>query len=798
MFSLKRSQHYVIATFTVALATVVRWLFDPFLGPQLPYFVYTFPVVLSCWLGGLLPGLFATVLSLAAGDYFFIFPRGSLFKSATTLQSVSFAALCIAFTILFNWQNAARTGAARRLKDSDERYRAFISNSSEGIWRYELEEPIPVSLPEDEQVQLFYQRGYLAECNEAFARMHGRSSIEEIRGERLTVLLVRADAERIVDYSRAFVRSGYRLMGVETREIDNSGNTKYFLSNLIGIVENGALVRAWGTQRDITEQTEASAEREKLMREIQSERDLLQEALDRMRESEERFSKAFRASPDALVISRVEDGLIIEVNDSFVSLSGYTRDELIGQCTLPLGLYADPTDRQRMLALLKEQNYIRNFELGMRQKSGEIRLMTFWAEPLELHGEHCWLTIGHDITESKRSEEMREQLLRDEKAAREDAEAANHIKDEFLATVSHELRTPLTAIRGWSSLLLEGSLAPAQARHGIEVIARSAKSQSELIADILDVSRIVTGRFKLDMRPAEIASILEAAIDSVRPSADAKRIALHAKIDGRPGMVSADAGRLQQAIWNLLSNAVKFTDEGGDIEAQLTLKSGQAEIAITDNGIGIESQFLPHLFEQFRQADSSSTRRHGGLGLGLTIVRHVVEMHGGTVSASSPGKGQGSTFRITLPLMTPAEVAEPKKEAPAKGRRMLDHVRVLVVEDDRDTLELLKLVLDDSGADVVMAPSVREAVGVFDHWKPDVLVSDIAMPEQDGYQLIQQVRARSSEQGGNVPAVALTAYARSEDQTRALAAGFQMHLTKPIAPKELIATLAALAGRGHA
>jgi CheY-like chemotaxis protein len=277
-------------------------------------------------------------------------------------------------------------------------------------------------------------------------------------------------------------------------------------------------------------------------------------------------------------------------------------------------------------------------------------------------------------------------------------------------------------------------------------------------------------------------------------------------MDGRHRTVFGDASRLQQAIWNLLSNAVKFTNEGGHIEAQLALSSGQAEISITDSGVGIESQFLPYLFERFRQADSSSTRRYGGLGLGLAIVRHVVEMHGGTVTASSSGRGLGSTFKITLPLMAiaPPEFSslelkpEPADAVPIQAQsHALDHVRVLVVEDDQDTRDLLKAVLDNTGADVVTAASVPEALDTFEHWRPDVLVSDLAMPEQDGYQLIDQVRSRSSDRGGNTPAVALTAYARMDDQRRVLAAGFQMHLAKPIAPKELITALASLSGRGH-
>src|SRR5215471_8414603 len=823
------------------------------------------------------------------------------------------------------WESAARARAVRRLADSDERYRAFIANSSEGIWRYELDNPIPVTLPEDEQIKLFFQRAYTAQCNEAFARMHGRSDVDEILGEPVSVLFVRSDGEKIMEYARTFVRSNYHLVGAETREQDPLGNTRYFLSNLTGILQNEALVRIWGTQQDITDRKDAQAERERLLGEIETERALLRRILEQMpigvsiaeapsgrlifhnleairllrhpllssetysayvqygalhedgtpyrpeeypaarsllsgeivsseeiryrrgdgtetvfsvnsapiyngdgrmiltvvtfidiaeqkqaeatlREAEERFSKAFRASPDSLVISRVADGLIIEVNESFISMSGYSRDELIGHSAVSLGLHADPDDRQRMVDILTEQNYVRDYEFRLRRKTGEIRLIRFSAEPVELRGEHCWLTIGHDITERKRSEEELQRLFRQEKAAREEAETANRMKDQFLATVSHELRTPLTSIVGWASILLKESLQEAQAHHALDVIARSARSQCELIDDILDMSRIVTGRFKLEVRPVEIESVFRAAIDIIRPSAEAKRIELEVRALGGTCKVWGDASRLQQAIWNLLSNAVKFTSEGGHIKAQLDFSPSQAEISITDNGAGIDPDFLPYVFERFRQADSSSTRRYGGLGLGLTIVHHVIEMHGGGVSAFSAGKGRGSTFRIFLPLIEPliapqpAGALESRPESaltpPLKEKNhLLDRVRVLVVEDDRDTLDLLKLVLDDSGAEVATAPSVKEAIDVFEHWHPDLLVSDIAMPEQDGYQLIGQVRAHDSEHGGNIPAVALTAYVTTDDKKRALAAGFQEHLTKPIRPEELISALASLAGR---
>jgi PAS domain S-box-containing protein len=1209
------------------------------------------------------------------------------------------------------WESIERARAARNLKESEERYRAFITQSAEAIWRFELERPIPTTLSEDEQIEMLYQVAYLAECNDAMARMYGYERADQIIGARLGDLLVKSDPKNIA-HLRAFKRAGYKLTDSESREVDRHGNTKYFLNNLTGIVENGAVVRAWGTQRDITEQRlaedalrqseerlrritdatqdalweidlktkrlwwsegakplfgrspgeleiglgdwyngihpedvdrvhdkfenfmrsgdlnwadeyrfrradgsyvyildrgrkfydengkpaliagamsditerkraeealrqseeryrlltelspdgvviasldgtihlanqsmlqmlgvppehrvdrnifdflapeyldycrrylsnlirngltsarvevtlrgedgrsfpvevnavrfewkgqpfaqivihdinmrkQAEAERERLLGEIEAERDRLRQILEQMpigvsiaeapsgrplfhnheaerlmrhpllpsedfmgyaqygalhedgspyraeeypsarsltlgevikgeemrylrgdgtetifsvdsapiydqegrmvltvstfiditerkraeealRESEERFSKAFRASPDGLVISRISDGFILEVNDNFATLSGYDRSALIGKSTIELGII-DPLDRQRILTILKERNCVRDFEFTIKRKSGETRLITFSAEPLELRGESCWLTIVRDITERQRAEEAlrkseeqarrqlaqieaiyatapvglcfmdteqrfvnindrlaeingkpveahlgrtprevlpevaekiepifrrvietgepalnielsvematqpgvtrhfivsyypikngkeqvlgvnvviieitqrkkieeeRERLLRQEKAARAEAEAANRMKDEFLATISHELRTPLTSILGWARMLTSGSLSESQERHAVDVIAQSAQAQARLIDDILDVSRIITGRLKLEAQPVEIERVFQEAVDVIRPSAEAKRITLRTVIDTEGAMVLGDASRLQQAIWNLLSNAVKFTNEGGRIEARLARDDGRIEISVTDTGIGIEPQFLPHVFERFRQADSAPTRRYSGLGLGLAIVRHIVEMHGGSVSASSPGKGQGATFKINLPLAATSpllrqvsrqpesEVKKVEKKALGESQR-LDGVRVLVAEDNPDTLEMIRFILDESGAEVMTAESADEALKALERFKPDVLVSDIAMPGKDGYDLIREVRSREPERGGKIPAVAITAYARAEDRMRALASGFQIHVAKPVDPNELIAVVASLTG----
>jgi PAS domain S-box-containing protein len=680
------------------------------------------------------------------------------------------------------WESIEHVTALRRWKASYEDYRSFIAISSEGIWRFEIEQPIPVTLPVDDQIERLYQFAYLAECNNAMARMYGYDNADQILGARLGDIMPKSKPKNI-DYLRALHASGYNLNDVESSELDRYGNAKVILNNLSAIVENGMIVRAWGTQRDITAQKQA------------------EEAL---RASEERFAKAFQASPDGLVISRISDAVVLEVNDSFVSMSGYGRDEIIGNSALQIGLYEDPSSRERALKILREHNFVRDVELAMRRKSGEVRWILLSAEPMDLRGEHCWLTISRDITERKHAEEERERLLLQEKEAREEAETASRMKDEFLATISHELRTPLTAILGWASMLNRGSLSQFQTRHALQVIQQSAKSQARLVDDILDTARIITGRLKLDAHPVKIERVFQAAIDVIRPSAEAKRIALQAMVDDRSSIVFGDANRVQQVIWNLLSNAVKFTSEGGRVEAGLSRSGGHVEITVTDTGMGIEPEFMPYVFDRFRQADSTSTRKYSGLGLGLAIVRHVVEMHGGTVAASSPGKGQGATFKVRFPIASPdvllqpvkrspgPELKQPTQPNPVNGKHNLAGVRVLVVDDDLDTLEVIKVILQNRGAEVITASSAGDALQAFEHSLPDALVSDLAMPEHDGYELIAEIRQRGPERGGNIPAVALTAYARVEDRIRALTAGFHMYLPKPVDSNELVAVVANL------
>jgi PAS domain S-box-containing protein len=412
------------------------------------------------------------------------------------------------------------------------------------------------------------------------------------------------------------------------------------------------------------------------------------------------------------------------------------------------------------------------------------------------------LSLALDVTARKLAEEERARSLQLEQEARREAEAASRVKDEFLATLSHELRTPLTSILGWARLLSTGELGASEHAAAYETIARNAKSQARLIDDLLDVSRIITGKLRLDVRSVELAPIIEAAVHSVRPAADAKDIRVQLLLDPQIGPVPADTNRLQQVIWNLLSNAIKFTPAGGLVQVYLERKRDCVEIKVSDTGQGIAPEFVPYVFDRFRQADGSSTRQHRGLGLGLAIVRHLIELHGGTAEVESQGAGAGSTFTLKLPLLitrdnpvsntAAAQRSTCYSKLPSSPER-LDGARILVVDDEADTREIVTMMLEGSGAQVMAAESSSEAIEMMESWQPDVLVADIGMPIEDGYVLIRKVRSRPANEGGRTPALALTAYVRTEDRVRILSAGYQMHLTKPVEPIELVTAVANLA-----
>ncbi len=451
-------------------------------------------------------------------------------------------------------------------------------------------------------------------------------------------------------------------------------------------------------------------------------------------------------------------------------------------------------------------------EILLAQAALEVQVRERTAELSRANAE-----LTREVAERRRAETERAELLRRERAARRQAEEANRVKDEFLATLSHELRTPLNAILGWAQILRQGTPTAEQVARGLSTIERNARVQAQLIAELLDVSRVLTGNLRLEMRPVALPQVIDAALDSVRPAAAAKGIALRLDLDRLVPVILGDATRLQQVVWNLLSNAVKFTPRDGRVEVRLAAADDEVRIEVRDNGIGIAPAFLPYAFDRFRQADSSTTRAHGGLGLGLSIARQLVELHGGTVQVASEGEGRGATFLVRLPVQCgslagrpaaeaegPASALDPGPDAPtAPGGAdpadlpdgLLAGVAVLVVDDEPDARDMLVTILAAAGARVEAAAAAAEALAALSRGLPDVLVSDIAMPGVDGYELIRQVRARGPGQGAEIPAAAVTAYARSDDRAQALAAGFHAHLAKPLDPFELVQTVAELAGR---
>jgi signal transduction histidine kinase/ActR/RegA family two-component response regulator len=403
------------------------------------------------------------------------------------------------------------------------------------------------------------------------------------------------------------------------------------------------------------------------------------------------------------------------------------------------------------------------------------------------------------LEERTRTEHDHAELLTRERAARAEAQAAVHAKDEFLAVVSHELRTPLQSMLGWAQILREKRVDERTMQRGLETIERNVKTQAQLIEDLLDISRIVTGAIRLDLRPIQLGAVVDAALTQVTRSADTKAIRLEASIDPGVGEVLGDPARLEQVVSNLLSNAVKFTPNGGRVSVRLEHDSAAARLVVEDSGRGISPDFLPHVFDRFRQADSTTTRSHGGLGLGLSIVHHLVALHGGTVEAESAGENRGATFTVTLPLLveasaTPAPKSQRAPTIPAAIATTLDGVRVLIVDDDHDACELLTAVLLDAGAKVHAVHSTADALRELASFEPHLLLSDIGMPGEDGYALLRQVRAREALEGGHLLAIALTAFASQADREEALALGFEEHLAKPVSPADLTRTVARLVG----
>ena len=503
-------------------------------------------------------------------------------------------------------------------------------------------------------------------------------------------------------------------------------------------------------------------------------------------------------SSDDAIVSKTLDGIITSWNHSAERMFGWTAAEAVGQSILLI----IPDDRRReeemVLARIRAGQRVDHFDTIRRTKDGGRVEVSITVSPIaDATGRIVGASkIARDITDRRRIEDARGRLLAREQEARRHLENLNRTKDELLATVSHELRTPLNSIFGWARMLQSTTMNEAARTRAVNAIVRSASAQARLIEDLVDLSRIVTGQMRLDFEPMDPNAVIEAAMDSVRPAADAKGIVLASALDRSIGLMEGAPDRLQQVAWNLVMNAVKFTSRGGRIDVAVRRGDGTVDIIVSDTGEGIAPEVLPHIFEPFRQEDSSSTRALGGLGLGLTLVRQLVEQHGGTVRADSPGKGGGATFTVSLPLTAP-RTDGPRRRAlkPAPPLAALDGVRVLVVDDDTESLDMAATMLRAAGADVRTASSAFRAEELIDSWRPGVVLTDLAMPGEDGFALLLAMRTAFAGRGEEVPVIAITAYGSPERQARALEAGFDRYLTKPIDPLELTSAVAAVARR---
>lgn len=688
-----------------------------------------------------------------------------------------------------------RKQAEEALRESEERFRTMADTAPVLIWR-----------AEPNRRYNYFNKGWLDFTGRTLEQEQGEGWMEGIHPTDRQVFQSA--------YAQAFdERQSFK---VEYRLRRRLGDYRWILNTGVPTwTPSGTFTGYVGTSLDITELKQSGEERERFTRELADQRGRLEAVLRQM--------------PAGLLIVEAPGGKIILTNDQMNQIWRHSSDPLVRLQHEQeyKGFYANgrayrPEDWPHMRSI----NYgevVTEEEIDYERGDGTRSTMLVSSSPVRDQNGNIMAAVAtfYDISDRKAAERERAQFLARERMARKEAEAANRTKDEFLATLSHELRTPLTSILGWVRMMRTGKLDETNFMRALETIQRSAQSQAHLIDELLDVSRVVTGKLRLEVQPMELAPIIEEAVNAIRPAAEAKGINMQLMLDGRAGQVSCDQNRLHQVFWNLLSNAVKFTPKDGHIAIRLRREGQNVEVSVSDTGLGIRKDFLPHVFERFRQGDSSNTRAHGGLGLGLAIVRHLVELHGGTVEVESRGEGHGATFKVTLPVVVqpPAKV-NPGERLPKLDVRprlsnssaggssgpldqsvslnnllMLDGVRVLVVDDEAETLDLLSAVLKKYGAQVTPATSAADALEKMKSSRQDVLVSDIQMPGENGYDLIGKVRALGANQGGGVPAAALTAYAGVEDRMRALLAGFQIHVPKPVEPAELAAVVATLAGR---
>jgi len=625
------------------------------------------------------------------------------------------------------------------------------------------------------------------------------------------VTYLNPEAERLTGWTNSNAQGRplsvvFRIVNERTRRVaENPVEKALRLGTIVGLANHTMLLREDGAEFLIDDSAAPIRDRDgSLFGVVLVFRDVTEQR--KLYEAREQLAAIVEYSGEAIATKNL-DGIIQTWNASAEKLFGYRADEIIGKSVTILIPPERLSEEDEILSRIRRGLPAQRLETIRLTKDGTPIPVSVTVSPIkDPDGDVIGASkLIQDITARVRLEKERQQLLAVEQSLRAEAEAAGRVKDEFLATVSHELRTPLSAILGWATMLNRDKLEPSMARRGLESIERNAKAQAQLIEDLLDVSRIISGKVRLDVRPISLSHVIEEALEAVRPAAEAKSIRLEVKVDPTAEYLRADPARLQQVIWNLLANSIKFTPAGGEVMVRVRRTAAMAEISVSDTGEGIDPKFLPYVFDRFQQADSSVTRKHGGLGLGLAITRHLVEMHGGTVEAHSEGEGHGATFTVKLP--TPAVHRETSLTGNGGGRDRystrpennelpnLQGFKILAVDDSTDTRELLSAVLEGCGATVTTAASVREALDLFAGWKPHILICDIGMPEQDGYMFIKAVRQLPREKGGDTPAIALTGYVRVEDRARALQAGYQMFVPKPIEASELCTVIANLISR---
>ena len=614
-------------------------------------------------------------------------------------------------------------------------------------------------------------------ANRAYGEWFNLSRVD-VRGRRVPEVLGEAAYQQVKSHLELALAGN--VVSHETEVDFPDGRLRTFLASYVPDYDaDGNVVGFAAIVADVSERRQAEAA---------------------VRASEEKFRIMADSAPVMVWITDTERRCTW-VNQHWLEFTGRTLEQELGEGWIE---NIHPEDLARFVdvhATSADTRLPFSIEVRLKRRDGEYRWLWDIGRPLfDADGSFTgYIGSCVDITDRKQHEQEREYLLDSERHARGEAERVNRLKDEFLASLSHELRTPLNAILGWAQLLRVGHDDPRELAQGLEVIERNARVQTQIISDLLDMSRILSGKIRLDIAEIDLPVLVHGAVDTVQHSADAKDITVERFIDPSAGTIVADAGRLQQVLWNLLSNAIKFTPRGGRVTVRLERHANHVELMIRDTGQGIASEFLPHVFERFRQADASTTRKFGGLGLGLSIVKSLVELHGGVIRCHSDGPDTGASFVVTLPIVSrinpdvqpPTSSRQPAASSEAPSSR-LDGVRVLAIDDEPDTRELVRRLLVDHGADVTTADNADEALRLLSSEPFDVLLADIGMPQRDGYELIRDIRRGRAEPNTRIPAAAVTAFARSEDRTRALLSGYQSYVSKPFEPAELVAVVASL------